>query len=139
MNTSIPIRIKDVNRVLSELDRLQIKNMVWLQLYSLEQHVFSVTFEVAVIEESGEASFMTTSTTELESGAIVETTSTADSKVDSIVAIGQKLWKNVNRRVRLEQSMLYRFTSASSNLLNRIGSSPIWTASGPNMRQHRAS
>ena len=140
MNTSFPIRIKDTGQVLSELDRLQIRNMVGLQLYSLEAQVLSVTFNVTAVERSGKfLSFKTKSTTELDSGAVVETISVAHSKVDSIVGIGRRLWKDVSRRVRLEQSISYRLTSATSSLISRIGSALKWTPSNRVMRQPRAS
>ena len=123
MNASFPIRIKDSDQVLSALDLQQIENIVWFQLCPHDEKVVSVKFEVTVLEDNAEDSIVkVTCKTELQSGWIVETISVAGTKVDAIVALGKKLWKDVNSRVRFEQTGFYRCLSASSDQLKRIGS-----------------
>jgi hypothetical protein len=116
------VRITDWDFVLCEIDRHQIENLVWLGTASFAADVKSVKLEIDQVNdrELGKA-YQARCRTELASRKVIETVVIAASKRDLIVGFGKRLRTDIEKRLALEASVIYRFFHLVRRGIRRLG------------------
>ena len=111
MRFPILLKIKDRDKVLTDVDLYQVENMIWLRIAPVNDNVKWVKFEIGRLgnDRYGREHVVQIST-KLRSGKVVETCTTRISKAAALVASVDQMKVVVERRLRFESGWFFRST-----------------------------
>ncbi len=112
MLNTLPFRIYDWDFVLSDVDRYQIENLLWIRTSAFQDRVKSHRIEFSEVNdvELGKA-ILAKCESELRSGKVVETEVVSNDKSRLIIGLGSQLKSNLERRLSFESSTSFRLYS----------------------------
>lgn len=119
-----PIRMKiiDQQSVLTELDRHQVENMIWLCFAPFQQNIDWVKLVVSSLSHPGLGhKHVVQSVVKLASGKVVESSSTGNFKGSVLMSSIDLLKDLAEKRMRFESGWLYRCLVSIRSRIRRSG------------------
>lgn len=126
MRLPVSIQIIDPKSVLTDADRHQIENMIWLRLSPFKETISRVNFKIRRLDHGrlGREHSLTI-TTKLKSGHRVKSFATRVSKAAVVMAGIDHMKVAVERRVRFESSWFCQFVRGIKNAGNLLFESKL--------------